>query len=178
MPGVKSTNFDHLLNVTKEPLVNTVILRSIHDDLESLFERCLSNTIETRERKNEYRPLYLFRLLDKSEDKKFLCSLTYDDSRSRASSNPRFTPPEYREVYDGKLLHRVNQVNPLSPDKFDELLKFLFPSFNITTPFFPVVETPLGVYVSKEIDEEKLNENLLTKYPYLESKCNRFTFYL
>ena len=141
------------------------VIVSVNDDLESLYDRIICNWLEIDfNTENEYRQLFSFCLLSKSEKSNFLCSLTFDDTKSLGT-------------YDGHPWGRWLDLNsPISSDVFKTLSSKLI--FNISQPFYPAIPQPAHFHAKSTVNRKRLSENLLSKYPYLESSCDRFTFYL
>ena len=117
-----------------------------------------------RRRNNEFRHLYLFRLLTKSEDANMLCQLTYDDNQSLRG-------------YDGHPWDRFQDLNTIASSNLIKKAISAFPMLNITEPLYPLIPSPCTLHACENVNEEKLSENLLVKYQYLESACDRFTVY-
>ena len=139
---------------------------SLNDDLESLNERLFfnANEFDIKTQNNEFIHLYLFRLLTTSEDSNLLCKLTFDDNQSLGG-------------YDGQPWNTLHDLNTFASSKLMKKAMSAFPTLTITEPLYPKIPRPCRMHTYYNVNEKMLSENLLAKYQYLESACDRFTVY-
>lgn len=153
---------------------NPAVLLSINDDLDLYYEKMIfdSQELKQNERKNEYRQMHLFQRLVKSTEADFLCKLTYNDSKSLGT-------------YEGRPWERLLKLRDMWPQlglsfstKLFNDARLVFPSLNIAKPFFPQIPFPRSFRIYRDVTRERLSENLLEEYSYIESSCDRFTLHL
>ena len=146
--------------------VDCVRFSSVNDDLESLNERLFShaNEFDIKTRKNEFIHLYLFRLLTKSEDTNLLYKLTFHDNQSLGG-------------YDGQPWNTLHDLNTSASSKMIKKAISAFPMLKITEPLYPKIPRSCTIHAYDNVNEKMVSENLLEKYQYLESACDRFTVY-
>ena len=139
---------------------------SVNDDLESLNERLFSDAtkFDIKTQNNEFMHLYLFRLLTKTEDTNLLCKLTIDDNQSLGG-------------YDGEPWNALHDLNTNASSKLMKKAISAFPMLKITEPLYPKIPRSCTIHAYDNVNEKMVSENLLEKYQYLESACDRFTVY-
>ena len=147
---------------------------SINDDLDLFYEKMIFNTQEcNHKRQNEYRQMHLFQRIAKIAKADLLCKLKFHNRDSLLGTYqriPRNGSFKVRNMF-------LEQDASFSTKCFEEAI-LVFPSLNIPKPFFPEIPFPSGVYSFGEVTREKLSEDFVEKYPYIESSCDRFTMHL